>query len=493
MKKERKALKASILSQNDGQISWLPKNPRQWTQTDIDNTAASIREDEDFLEDRPLLVVPDGKKYVVFAGNLRLAGGKQEKLAVLPCVVYYPETDSDFETVKRRALKDNGFFGQWDYDELANSWDDFPLVDFGIPAWPQDGGGFSGGHGGGDGEGDGLGEDEKPKEPKEKIDFVEELLKEAMRENVREATEQIEYTMKRGWIASFFTKGAAQANFLRAKYYGERYPQYLSLYFCPERFFTSAKTRSCYDQFKKIADGADDGIAGLRTVSGDNLLLLLLLKGSYPFGVARMPMDFPAVKARELIEEFGGRKGCTVLDPCHGWGGRLCGALMADVSLYYGVDPSPEAHRGLEKERDAFLPYCPDSRVEIVQECFEDTDLDGRVFDMAITSPPYFDVEQYHGENQSHVRYNQYEKWVDGFYRPLISKTHDALRPGGVFVLQVGGQSYPLIEDGKRIAEEIGFTVEDVRPLGGGTKSALHNRTDDDEDNEKIIILRKGL
>ena len=45
MRKERKALKVSALSQNNGQLSWLPKNPRQWTQTDIDRTASSIRED----------------------------------------------------------------------------------------------------------------------------------------------------------------------------------------------------------------------------------------------------------------------------------------------------------------------------------------------------------------------------------------------------------------------------------------------------------------
>lgn len=135
MRKERKVLKVSTLSQNNGQLPWLPKNPRQWTQTDIDRTAKSIREDEDFLEDRPLLVVPDGKKYVVFAGNLRLTAAKKEGLTELPCVVYNPETDDDHMTVKRRAMKDNGSFGSWDFDELANSWDDLPLVDFGVPAW----------------------------------------------------------------------------------------------------------------------------------------------------------------------------------------------------------------------------------------------------------------------------------------------------------------------------------------------------------------------
>lgn len=482
-------IQVKSLVMNNGQIAGLPKNPRQWTADDVERLARSIEETPELLDARPLIVIQLEAKYVVLGGNLRLAAIKKLKWEKAPC--YLLPMDTPAEKLKEIVIKDNGSFGQWDYDLLANEWDDLDLNGWGVAVWDNENEGGFGDNGGTGSGGEGIpGEDETPAEPKEKIEFVEELLKEAMRENVREATEQIEYTMKRGWIASFFTKGAAQAKFLRAKYYGERYPQYLSLYFCPERFFTSAKKRSCYDQFKKIAEGADDGIAGLRTVSGDNLLLSLL-KSSYPFADARMPMDFPAVKARELIEEFGGRKGCSVLDPCHGWGGRLCGALMADVSLYYGVDPSPEAHRGLEKERDAFLPYCPDSRVEIVQECFEDTDLSGRVFDMAITSPPYFDVEQYHGENQSHIRYNKYEKWVDGFYRPLIEKTYRALRPGGVFVLQVGGQSYPLIEDGKRIAEEVGFAVEDVRPLGGGTKSALHNRTDEDEDNEKIIILRK--
>lgn len=149
MKKERIALKASILLQNNGQIAWLPKNPRQWTQTDIDNTAASIREDEDFLEDRPCLVTPDGKKYVVFAGNLRLTGARKEGLTVLPCVVYYPETEKDKETIKRRALKDNGQYGSWDYDILANEWDDLDMFGCGVPAWDPDSfGGPSSGDGG---------------------------------------------------------------------------------------------------------------------------------------------------------------------------------------------------------------------------------------------------------------------------------------------------------------------------------------------------------
>ena len=129
-------LKVSTLVQNNGQLGWLPKNPRQWTQTDIDRTAASIREDEDFLEDRPLLVVPkDAKTWVVFAGNLRLTAAKKIGLKEVPCIAYARETDEDDTTIKRRAMKDNGSFGAFDYDLLANEWDDLPLADFGVPVW----------------------------------------------------------------------------------------------------------------------------------------------------------------------------------------------------------------------------------------------------------------------------------------------------------------------------------------------------------------------
>lgn len=130
-------LKVADLHPNNGQLPWLPKNPRQWTQTDIDRTAKSIQEDPDFLEDRPLLVAPLGVKkgWLVFAGNLRLTAAKKIGLEELPCIAYARENEEDEMTIKRRAMKDNGSFGSWDFDSLANEWDDLPLTDWGIPSW----------------------------------------------------------------------------------------------------------------------------------------------------------------------------------------------------------------------------------------------------------------------------------------------------------------------------------------------------------------------
>ena len=55
-------------------------------------------------------------------------------MATAPCVIHYPENEADQETIKRRAIKDNGTFGSWDFDALANEWDG-PLTDWGVPVW----------------------------------------------------------------------------------------------------------------------------------------------------------------------------------------------------------------------------------------------------------------------------------------------------------------------------------------------------------------------
>ena len=145
MNKARLNIATSKLVGNSGQLDWLPRNPRQWTAADVDRTVKSITEDGDFLEDRPLLAVPaesgKGERYIVFAGNLRLKACKDAGVKTAPVVVYFPQDEDDQLTVKRRAMKDNGSFGSWDYDALANEWDDLPLEDFGISVWGDEGAG----------------------------------------------------------------------------------------------------------------------------------------------------------------------------------------------------------------------------------------------------------------------------------------------------------------------------------------------------------------
>ena len=124
MRKERPTIERRRLKLNEGQLDWLPRNPRQWKKDDIDKTVASLREDPDFLEDRPVLVLPlgDTGDFVVFAHNLCTHSAGKLRWKEVPCVVYYPESADDRLAVIRRAIKDNGSYGEWDPDILANEW-----------------------------------------------------------------------------------------------------------------------------------------------------------------------------------------------------------------------------------------------------------------------------------------------------------------------------------------------------------------------------------
>ena len=136
MIKKRITVPLDLVDLNKGQIPWLPTNPRKWTKDDLRRMAASLDEDPDYIEDRPLdvLLGPDGR-YVVFAGNLRSEGAKKAGWKEAPAYLYMAESDEDRETVRRRAMKDNGSFGAFDWDLVANEWGDAPLQDWGIPAW----------------------------------------------------------------------------------------------------------------------------------------------------------------------------------------------------------------------------------------------------------------------------------------------------------------------------------------------------------------------
>jgi hypothetical protein len=85
---------------------------------------------------RPCIVYPFGKKYIILGGNMRYQASKQNLAVDVPCIIVPKETS--IEKLKEIVIKDNGSFGNWDYDELANCWDNLPLTEWGVPAWNTD-------------------------------------------------------------------------------------------------------------------------------------------------------------------------------------------------------------------------------------------------------------------------------------------------------------------------------------------------------------------
>ena len=126
---EVRKIKIKDLEQNIGQIDGLPANPRQWTKDELEALKASIIETPELMEARGAIVYPLDGKYIVLGGNMRLAAIQSLGWKEMSCIIL--PKGMPVGKLKEIVVKDNGSFGEWDMDALANEWDDLPLSDWG--------------------------------------------------------------------------------------------------------------------------------------------------------------------------------------------------------------------------------------------------------------------------------------------------------------------------------------------------------------------------
>lgn len=105
-----------------------PNNPRIIRKDKLDKLVKSLREFPEMLEARPIVVDPD---YVVLGGNMRLKAAQLAGLEKVP--VYVASWDE--AKGKQFVIKDNVSFGEWDWDMLANEWDNVDINDWGLDVW----------------------------------------------------------------------------------------------------------------------------------------------------------------------------------------------------------------------------------------------------------------------------------------------------------------------------------------------------------------------
>jgi hypothetical protein len=125
-----KEIRLTLLETNDGQIAGLPANPRQITEQKLEQLKRDIEEYPEMLNLRGLMVYPYNGKYVIIGGNMRYRAMSELGMETAPCVII-PE-DTDVEHLKAYTILDNNGFGQWDFDRLANEWDDAQLTEWGV-------------------------------------------------------------------------------------------------------------------------------------------------------------------------------------------------------------------------------------------------------------------------------------------------------------------------------------------------------------------------
>jgi hypothetical protein len=207
-------------------------------------------------------------------------------------------------------------------------------------------------------------------------------------------------------------------------------------------------------------------------------------------------VNFPALTAKWIYENYTNHieqeEPLHIYDSSSGWGGRIIGAMSSRKKVHYvGTDPNP----------DTFIPELGMSRYEYVAKFYNDKCVDdysdsltkffdvekqGNTYelfqdgseliqnnpqfqkykgklDIAFTSPPYFNREQYsQDENQSFKAYGEYEDWKENFLRPTLTTIYEYLKNDRYVLWNIAdikiGKSiyYPLEQDSIDILKELG-------------------------------------
>lgn len=112
------------------EVKLNPNNPRLIKDDKFKKLVQSIKDFPEMLSIRPIVV---NKDMIILGGNMRFRACKEAGIKEIPVIV------ADLSEDKQREflIKDNISGGEWDWDLLANEWDNEELVEWGLDVWTQ--------------------------------------------------------------------------------------------------------------------------------------------------------------------------------------------------------------------------------------------------------------------------------------------------------------------------------------------------------------------
>jgi DNA modification methylase len=110
-----------------------PNNPRIIKDDKFHKLVESLKNFPEMMEKRPMVCVTDedGKIYPL-GGNMRLKAVQELKMKEIPDTWVLMADEWTEEQRKEFTIKDNVSFGEWNFDELANSWDCEQIIEWGV-------------------------------------------------------------------------------------------------------------------------------------------------------------------------------------------------------------------------------------------------------------------------------------------------------------------------------------------------------------------------
>lgn len=193
------------------------------------------------------------------------------------------------------------------------------------------------------------------------------------------------------------------------------------------------------------------------------------------------------------IYTYFGSQGSNIYDPSSGWGDRALSAITSGASSYCGFDPNPRLHPAynrLIKTLNTILNNKINTKIDTITTkknnmnanipkngiinsipyinfCQFHPIKNSNNMDIILTSPPFFDLEVYVGNNQegkelqSIQNKHTYKQWMNDFLIPYYKDSWHKLRDGGWFIAYVENAKsqtdyIPLRTDTKKILKQCG-------------------------------------
>lgn len=152
---------------------------------------------------------------------------------------------------------------------------------------------------------------------------------------------------------------------------------------------------------------------------------------------------FRATVSKHLCDVYEPRR---VLDFSAGWGDRLTGFLAsASVEHITLIDPRPGSIAACKRQHAAVASLLPSPKTLVThQHPAEEVlpRLPARSVDLIVTSPPYFDLEEYgettaEAKGQIRTRVANVDEYLRVFLQPVLTHCARVLAPGGVLALNL--------------------------------------------------------
>ena len=191
-------------------------------------------------------------------------------------------------------------------------------------------------------------------------------------------------------------------------------------------------------------------------------------------GTSKITIYRPLLTKR-IVEALGCK---NVIDVCVGWGGRMLGSACISGVKYTGIEPYSKTYNGLENikkelQLDNVILYNDVAEIIIPQLKKE--------YDLALTSPPYYNLELYSTEASQSHNYGTYADWIEKFLKPVVYGVLDKLVDTGYSCWSVKNfktdKKYNLYDDVVKLHNDKGWIKIDTEfYVGNSVRPGLNKQ-----------------